>query len=124
MFHSHFKADEQELEDDSATTCSSHFKAASEYQVPERFVDNGIVAGTCRHDIALRLHNIKNTGERKLYSYRLLKSILSDLSCPEVLVIFYDINCQFSKFLKVCPFMHLRTNFRKEWQILLNCLHD
>jgi hypothetical protein len=114
---------QQKHEDEFEATCSSNFKAASEYPVSEKFTDNGVVAGCCRHDIVLRLHNIKNTGEKLLYAYRLLKSVLEDQNCPEVVVIFYDINCKFSKYLKVIKPFHSRTYVRKEWLILLHCMH-
>jgi hypothetical protein len=86
----------------ATATCSRNFRAASEYKVSERFADNGVVAGCCRHDIVLRLHNISGTGERLLYAFRLLQSILDDPACPQIVVIFYDINCKFSKYVKVC----------------------
>lgn len=113
---------QQKYEDELEATCSSHFKAASEYPVSEKFMDNGVVAGCCRHDIVLRLHNIKNTGEKLLYAFRLLKGILNDSNCPDVLVIFYDINCKFSKYLKVVRSLRPWTYIRKEWLILLNCM--
>ena len=103
-------ANHQEEQEDETVTCSRNFRAASEYKVSEKFADNRVVAGCCRHDIVLRLHNISGTGERLLYAFRLLQSILDDPDCPQVVVIFYDINCKFSKYLKVCLtfFVYLR----------------
>lgn len=97
-------ANHQEKQEDETTTatCSRNFRAASDYKVSEKFADNGVVAGCCRHDIVLRLHNISGTGERLLYAFRLLQSILDDPDCPQRVVIFYDINCKFSKYLEVC----------------------
>ena len=81
-------------------TCSSHFKAASNARVSEALLDTGLVSAVCRHDVPLRLYNIRKTGERLKYALRLLKSILADPSCPPQLVIMYDISCKFKKFVQ------------------------
>jgi hypothetical protein len=87
--------------DNEERTCAHKFKAASNAKCNDYVVDAGLVAGCCKHDIVLRFHNIPQTGERLQYAYRILLSILADPNCPQSLVIFYDINCKFSKYLKV-----------------------
>jgi len=83
------------------TTCGHKFKAASNAKVAEFVVDSGLISACCKHDIILRLHNIPGTGERLEYAYNLLKSILADPTCPQTLVLLYDISCKFSKYVKV-----------------------
>jgi len=81
--------------------CGRHFKAAAEKDVSNQVVDIGVVAILCRCGVPLCLHNVQRTGEKAIYALRLLESILSDESCPAMLIFSYDISCVFSKSAKV-----------------------
>lgn len=83
------------------TPCGRHFKAAAEKDVSNQVVDTGMMAIVCRCGVPLRLHNVRGTGERAIYALRLLESVLSDESCPATLILSYDINCVFSKYVEV-----------------------
>jgi hypothetical protein len=101
-----------EINDDSATTCGNNFTAAAEKVVSNRVADSGLMAAVCRCGIPLRLYNIRQTGERAIYVVRLLQSVMRDESCPPKLMLLYDINCKFSKFVKVVfrvPYIFLTT---------------
>ena len=90
--------------DTGETTCSSNFKAASDAKTSFEILDTGVVAACCRHDVVLRLHNMRKSGERLDYAYRLLNSILADPSCQDStmrVIVLYDIGCKFKKYLKV-----------------------
>jgi Kyakuja-Dileera-Zisupton transposase len=54
----------------------------------------------CRCGAPLRVYNVSKTGERLAYGHRLIDEILEDPACPKQLFILYDVNCQFSKYLK------------------------
>jgi hypothetical protein len=41
---------------------------------------------TCRHDIPLRLYNIRGTGERLSYAHILLQDIMASPDCPHQVV--------------------------------------
>lgn len=90
-----------EYKDPNLTTCSRNFKAAAETGVTKRVVDSGLIAVVCRCGVPLRLYNVRKTGERAIYVLRLLQSILDDPSCPPKLMLLYDINCVFAKYVKV-----------------------
>jgi hypothetical protein len=95
-------ARKDEAKDDTITTCSSNFVAAQETAASKsKVADAGLMAVVCRCGSPLRLHNIRQTGERGIYAVRLLQSLLKDPSCPPKLILSYDINCQFSKYVKV-----------------------
>ena len=99
-----------EAQDETITTCSRNFVAADEAVVnsKSKLADSGIMAAVCRCGSPLRLHNIRQTGEKGIYAVRLLQSILKDPSCPPKLMLSYDINCRFSKYVKVeIPFDRL-----------------
>lgn len=82
--------------------CARNFTAAAEKKIKSKaIVDTGIMAVICRCGIPLRLYNIRRTGERAIYGARLVKNVLEDGSCPPKLMFSYDINCRFSKYIKV-----------------------
>jgi hypothetical protein len=68
---------------------------------------------TCRHDIPLRVYNIRGTGERLSYAQILVKNIMDSPDCPTkvvyqiftslrltVQILLYDIGCHFETYLK------------------------
>jgi len=63
-----------------------NFKAATNPKVAAKFSDTGIIVATCRHDIPLRLFNIRGTGERLSYPHTILVDIMKDPDCAEELV--------------------------------------
>jgi hypothetical protein len=82
------------------TPCGRNFKAATEKDVMTQVIDTGLVAILCRCGVPLRLHNIRRTGEKLIYALRLLQSVLSDKSCPPMLILSYDIGCTFKKYVE------------------------
>ena len=66
----------------------------------DKYEDTGLVAALCRCGVPLRIYNISKTGERLAYAHHLIDEILEDPACPKQLFILYDVNCQFSKYLK------------------------
>jgi KDZ transposase-like protein len=67
------------------TPCTN-FKAATDPKVSERYSDAGVILAACRHDIPLRLFNVRGTGERHSYAHLLLETIMNDAHCPKKLV--------------------------------------
>jgi hypothetical protein len=54
-----------------------------------------VIAAACRHDIPLRLFNVRGTGERHAYAHLLLETIMKDAGCPKKLVMIFNalLNC-------------------------------
>jgi len=63
-----------------------NFKAATNPKVAEKFSDSGIIVCTCRHDIPLRLVNIRGTGEKLCYAQTILLDLLNSRDCAKELV--------------------------------------
>lgn len=89
------------MKETDEATCASNFKAASNARVSKEILDTGLVSAVCRHDIPLRLCNIRKTGEKLKYALRILKNILADKSCPPRIIVMYDISCKFKKYVEV-----------------------
>ena len=67
-----------------------NFKAATDPRVSKKHADAGLIMISCRHDIPLRLFNVRGTGERLEYGKILLASVLRDPDCPKKLVCTQD----------------------------------
>jgi len=70
----------------SSIASCMNFRAATEPRVSQKHSDSGLILICCRHDIPLRLFNVRGTGERLEYAQLLLTSVLSDPDCPKKLV--------------------------------------
>src|SRR5947207_10586914 len=91
------------MKDDIIITCSRNFAAAVKKNIVKSkiVIDSDIMIIICHCDILLRLYNIPRIDKYSIYIIQFLKSILKNKSCLSKLIFFYDINCQFSKYIKI-----------------------
>ncbi|SCZ99228.1 BZ3500_MvSof-1268-A1-R1_Chr7-1g09440 [Microbotryum saponariae] len=77
--------------------CTESWKAADggAGRVSSRKIDTGLVAGVCRHDIALKMVNLEKTGEKLYFALAIVKHISDHLPPDARIGILYDIACNF-----------------------------
>ncbi|KDE02162.1 hypothetical protein MVLG_07266 [Microbotryum lychnidis-dioicae p1A1 Lamole] len=77
--------------------CTESWKAADggAGRVSSRKIDTGLVAGVCRHDIALKMVNLEKTGEKLYFALAIVKHISDHLPPDARIGVLYDIACNF-----------------------------
>ncbi|KDE02265.1 hypothetical protein MVLG_07167 [Microbotryum lychnidis-dioicae p1A1 Lamole] len=77
--------------------CTESWKAADggAGRVSSRKIDTGLVAGVCRHDIALKMVNLEKTGEKLYFALAIVKHISDHLPPDARIGVLYDIACSF-----------------------------
>ena len=64
-------------------------------------INSNIIIIIYYYNISLKLYNIQEIDEYSIYIIQFLKNILKNKNYSLKLIFFYDINCQFSKYIKI-----------------------
>ncbi|SGY27367.1 BQ5605_C008g05239 [Microbotryum silenes-dioicae] len=62
--------------------------------------DTGLVACVCRHDIALEMVNLYQSGEKRYYGLSLLQHISNQLPSNDTLGVLYDVACNLDGYMQ------------------------
>ncbi|SGY14356.1 BQ5605_C010g06155 [Microbotryum silenes-dioicae] len=82
--------------------CADSWKAANggATQISRGKSDTGLVACVCRHDIALKMANLYQSGEKRYYGLSLLQHISNQLPSNDTLGVLYDVACNLDGYMQ------------------------
>ncbi|SCZ90170.1 BZ3500_MvSof-1268-A1-R1_Chr1-3g01817 [Microbotryum saponariae] len=100
----------------SEKACADSWKAANggATQISRGKSDTGLVACVCRHDIALKMVNLYQSGEKRYYGLSLLQHISNQLPSDDTLGVLYDVACNLDGYMQsrgILPDLFLRLKF-------------
>ncbi|SCZ93103.1 BZ3500_MvSof-1268-A1-R1_Chr6-2g08463 [Microbotryum saponariae] len=86
----------------SEKACADSWKAANggATQISRGKSDTGLVACVCRHDIALKMVNLYQSGEKRYYGLSLLQHISNQLPSDDTLGVLYDVACNLDGYMQ------------------------